>query len=57
MLLAIDVGNSNTSVGLFGRDRELHFLATLDTQGILTVQVKNGGIFQTEALDASEVAW
>lgn len=33
------------------------FLATLDTQGILTVQVKNGGIFQTEALDASEVAW
>ena len=31
MLLAIDVGNSNTSVGLFGRDRELHFLATLDT--------------------------
>ena len=30
---------------------------TLDTQGILTVQVKNGGIFQTEALDASEVAW
>lgn len=33
------------------------FLATLTTQGTLTVQVKNGGIFQVEALDASEVAW
>lgn len=31
MLLAIDVGNSTTSVGLFGRERELLFLATLDT--------------------------
>lgn len=31
MLLAIDVGNSTTSVGLFNRDRELQFLAGLDT--------------------------
>ena len=31
MLLAIDVGNSTTSVGLFAPDRELKFLATLDT--------------------------
>ena len=31
MLLAIDVGNSTTSVGLFDRDRELRFLASLDT--------------------------
>ena len=31
MLLAIDIGNSTTSVGLFGLDRELKFLATLDT--------------------------
>jgi type III pantothenate kinase len=31
MLLAIDVGNSTTSVGLFGRDGELRFLASLDT--------------------------
>lgn len=31
MLLAIDIGNSNTSVGLFGPDRELKFLAALDT--------------------------
>ena len=30
MLLAIDIGNSTTSVGLFGLDRELKFLATLD---------------------------
>lgn len=31
MLLAIDVGNSNTSVGLFGKDGTLQFLASLDT--------------------------
>ena len=31
MLLAIDVGNSNTSVGLFGKDGRLQFLASLDT--------------------------
>lgn len=31
MLLAIDVGNSNTSVGLFDKDKTLRFLASLDT--------------------------
>ena len=31
MLLAIDVGNSNTSVGLFDKDKALRFLASLDT--------------------------
>ena len=31
MLLAIDVGNSNTSVGLFSKDKKLEFLAALDT--------------------------
>ena len=31
MLLAIDVGNSNTSVGLFDRGKNLQFLASLDT--------------------------
>lgn len=31
MLLAVDIGNSTTSVGLFGRDQQLHFLARLDT--------------------------
>lgn len=31
MLLAIDVGNSNTSVGLFDREKNLRFLAALDT--------------------------
>lgn len=31
MLLAIDVGNSNTSVGLFAPDGELKFLAALET--------------------------
>ncbi len=31
MLLAIDVGNSNISVGLFDEGRELKFLASIDT--------------------------
>lgn len=31
MLLAIDVGNSTTSVGLFDREKNLRFLAYLDT--------------------------
>ena len=31
MLLAIDVGNSTTSIGLFDQDRKLQFLASLDT--------------------------
>ena len=31
MLLAIDVGNSNTSIGLFDKDKNLKFLASLDT--------------------------
>ena len=31
MLLAIDVGNSNTSVGLFDQEKNLRFLAYLDT--------------------------
>ena len=31
MLLAIDVGNSNMSVGLFGENKELKFLGSLVT--------------------------
>ena len=31
MLLAIDVGNSTISVGLFGENRELKFLSSIDT--------------------------
>lgn len=31
MLLAVDIGNSTISTGLFGLDGELHFLASLDT--------------------------
>ena len=31
MLLAIDIGNSNISVGLFVREKELKFLASIDT--------------------------
>lgn len=31
MLLAIDIGNSNISVGLFNENRELAFLSSLDT--------------------------
>ena len=36
MLLAIGVGNSNTSVGLFDRDKKLCFLASLDTDIFFT---------------------
>ena len=32
MLLAIDIGNSNISVGLFSREKTLHFLASIDTE-------------------------
>ena len=28
MLLAIDIGNSNISVGLFSKEKKLHFLAS-----------------------------
>jgi type III pantothenate kinase len=31
VLLAVDVGNSNTSIGLFDREQHLQFLASLDT--------------------------
>ena len=31
MLLAVDVGNSNTSIGLFDKEQHLQFLASLDT--------------------------
>ena len=31
MLLAVDVGNSTTSLGLFGEDKSLRFLASLNT--------------------------
>ena len=31
MLLAIDIGNSNISIGLFGKENDLKFLASIDT--------------------------
>lgn len=31
MLLAVDIGNSNISIGLFDREGALRFLASLDT--------------------------
>ena len=31
VLLAIDIGNSNISVGLFDEKRELKFLSSIDT--------------------------
>lgn len=33
MLLAIDIGNSTTSIGLFDENRELKFLSSIDTDG------------------------
>ena len=38
MLLAIDIGNSNISVGLFDKARELRFLASLDTDSRKTAE-------------------
>lgn len=33
------------------------YLATLSTQGILTVQIKGGGVMQTEAIDPASIEW
>ena len=46
MLLAIDVGNSNTSVGLFDKDKTLRFLASLDTDSRKTAEPLHPVSFQ-----------
>ena len=58
MLLAIDVGNSTTSVGLFDRNRELRFLASLDTDSRKTadqISIDLMNLFTLYHFDYSQV--
>lgn len=53
MLLAIDIGNSNISVGLFSREKTLHFLASIDTDSRKTadqISIDLMNIFRCTAL-------
>jgi type III pantothenate kinase len=59
MLLAIDVGNSTTSVGLFDRDRTLRFLASLDTDSRKTadqISIDLMNLFALYHFSVSEVS-
>lgn len=58
MLLAIDVGNSTTSVGLFGEDGTLQFLASLDTDSRKTadqISIDLINVFRLYDYDYKEV--
>ena len=58
MLLAIDVGNSITSVGLFGEDGTLQFLASLDTDSRKTadqISIDLMNVFRLYDYDYKEV--
>ena len=59
MLLAIDIGNSNISVGLFSRERKLHFLASIDTDRRKTadqISIDLMNIFSLYGFDLKEVS-
>ena len=59
MLLAIDVGNSNTSVGLFDKDKTLRFLASLDTDSRKTadqISVDLMNLFNLYRFDYTQVS-
>ena len=59
MLLAIDVGNSNTSVGLFDRGKNLRFLASLDTDSRKTadqISVDLMNLFNLYRFDYTQVS-
>lgn len=59
MLLAIDVGNSTTSVGLFNRDKALQFLAVLDTDSRKTadqISIDLMNVFMLYHYDLKEVS-
>lgn len=59
MLLAIDVGNSTTSVGLFTRDKALQFLAVLDTDSRKTadqISIDLMNVFTLYHYDLKEVS-
>lgn len=58
MLLAIDVGNSNISVGLFAAKQDLKFLATIDTDQRKTadqISIDLINIFQLYGYDLKDV--
>ena len=44
-------------LGCFGLSAEKVFFASIDTKGMLTVQEKNGGIRQRQAIPPEEVGW
>ena len=59
MLLAIDIGNSNISVGLFSRERKLHFLASIDTDSRKTadqISIDLMNIFSLYGFDLKDVS-
>lgn len=59
MLLAIDVGNSNTSVGLFDRGKNLRFFASLDTDSRKTadqISVDLMNLFTLYRFDYTQVS-
>ena len=59
MLLAIDIGNSNISVGLFGREKDLKFLASIDTDSRKTadqISIDLMNLFALYGYDIREVS-
>ena len=59
MLLAIDIGNSNISVGLFSREKTLHFLASIDTDSRKTadqISIDLMNIFSLYGFDLKDVS-
>ena len=59
MLLAIDIGNSNISVGLFSREKTLHFLASIDTDSRKTadqISIDLMNIFSLYGFDLKNVS-
>ena len=51
MLLAIDIGNSNISVGLFDEKRDLKFLSSIDT---VEKRMAQDSVFRAEIEEMSK---
>ena len=59
MLLAIDIGNSNISVGLFDQKRDLKFLSSIDTDSRKTadqISIDLMNIFSLYQYDLRDVS-
>ena len=59
MLLAIDIGNSNISVGLFDEKRDLKFLSSIDTDSRKTadqISIDLMNIFSLYRYDLQDVS-